>query len=98
MPEKPQKPSNSLPASDRDAGHAPGHWLLARVGKKVLRPGGRLVVNTVTVEGEAALVAFRAAHGGALRRIGIERVAPVGRFGGWRALAGVTQLVARKDS
>ena len=41
MPEKPQKPSNSLPASDRDAGHAPGHWLLARVGKKVLRPGGR---------------------------------------------------------
>lgn len=63
-----------------------------------LRPGGRLVVNTVTVEGEAALVAFRAAHGGALRRIGIERVAPVGRFGGWRALAGVTQLVARKDS
>ncbi|MHC1561265.1 precorrin-6y C5,15-methyltransferase (decarboxylating) subunit CbiE [Actinomycetospora sp. C-140] len=62
-----------------------------------LRPGGRLVVNTVTVEGEAALVAFRAAHGGALRRIGIERVAPVGRFGGWRPLAGVTQLVARKD-
>ncbi|GLZ49390.1 precorrin-6Y C5,15-methyltransferase [Actinomycetospora sp. NBRC 106375] len=62
-----------------------------------LRPGGRLVVNTVTVEGEAALIAFRAAHGGALRRIGIERVAPVGRFGGWRALAGVTQLVARKE-
>ncbi|MDD7967238.1 precorrin-6y C5,15-methyltransferase (decarboxylating) subunit CbiE [Actinomycetospora lemnae] len=62
-----------------------------------LRPGGRLVVNTVTLEGEAALAAFRADHGGALRRIGIERVAPVGRFSGWRALAGVTQLVARKD-
>ncbi|MDD7939906.1 precorrin-6y C5,15-methyltransferase (decarboxylating) subunit CbiE [Actinomycetospora lutea] len=63
-----------------------------------LRPGGRLVVNTVTVEGEAALVAFRSAHGGALRRIGVERVAPVGRFGGWRALAGVTQLIHRKDA
>ncbi|MDD7936408.1 precorrin-6y C5,15-methyltransferase (decarboxylating) subunit CbiE [Actinomycetospora straminea] len=62
-----------------------------------LRPGGRLVVNTVTVEGEAALAAFRADHGGALRRIGIERVAPVGRFSGWRPLAGITQLVARKD-
>lgn len=65
--------------------------------RDALRPGGRLVVNTVTVEGEAALVAFRAAHGGALRRIGVERVAPVGRFGGWRALAGVTQLIHRKD-
>ncbi|GAA4901274.1 precorrin-6Y C5,15-methyltransferase (decarboxylating) [Actinomycetospora succinea] len=65
---------------------------------EALRPGGRLVVNTVTVEGEAALVAFRAAHGGALRRIAVERVAPVGRFGGWRALAGVTQLIHRKDS
>ncbi|MEJ2865761.1 precorrin-6y C5,15-methyltransferase (decarboxylating) subunit CbiE [Actinomycetospora flava] len=74
---------------------APG--MLAAVWE-ALRPGGRLVVNTVTVEGEAALVAFRAAHGGALRRIGVERVAPVGRFGGWRALAGVTQLVARKDA
>lgn len=62
-----------------------------------LRPGGRLVVNTVTVEGEAALTAFRAAHGGALRRIGVERVAPVGRFGGWRAFASVTQLTHRKD-
>jgi precorrin-6Y C5,15-methyltransferase (decarboxylating) len=62
-----------------------------------LRPGGRLVANAVTVEGETALAAFRATHGGALRRIGVERAEPVGRFVGWRALAGVTQLVQRKD-
>lgn len=29
-----------LPLADRDAAHLPGHWLLARLGKKVLRPGG----------------------------------------------------------
>jgi precorrin-6B C5,15-methyltransferase / cobalt-precorrin-6B C5,C15-methyltransferase len=62
-----------------------------------LRPGGRLVANAVTVEGEAALAAFRTAHGGALRRIGIQRAEPVGRFSAWRALAGVTQLIHRKD-
>ncbi|RRD07361.1 class I SAM-dependent methyltransferase [Arachnia propionica] len=30
----------SLPFSDRPAENAPGHWVLARAGKKVLRPGG----------------------------------------------------------
>ncbi|WP_137723155.1 class I SAM-dependent methyltransferase [Prescottella subtropica] len=30
-----------MPLADRDATHLPGHWLLARLGKKVLRPGGR---------------------------------------------------------
>lgn len=29
-----------LPFAERDPGHAPGHWLLARLGKRVLRPGG----------------------------------------------------------
>jgi len=63
-----------------------------------LRPGGRLVANAVTVEGEVALAAFRAEHGGTLRRIAVQRAEPVGRFAGWRALAGVTQLIHRKDS
>src|SRR5690625_1330172 len=31
---------HQLPGSERDAEHAQGHWLLARLGKKVLRPGG----------------------------------------------------------
>ena len=35
-----------------------------------LAQGGRLVVNAVTVAGEAALLAFHAAHGGRLLRLG----------------------------
>ncbi|HSK59373.1 MAG TPA: precorrin-6y C5,15-methyltransferase (decarboxylating) subunit CbiE [Actinomycetospora sp.] len=73
---------------------APGMLDTAR---DALCPGGRLVANAVTVEGEAALAAFRADHGGALRRIAVQRAEPVGRFAGWRALAGVTQLIHRKD-
>lgn len=30
----------SLPGSALEAGRMPGHWLLARLGKRVLRPGG----------------------------------------------------------
>ena len=30
-----------LPLAGRDTAHLPGHWLLARLGKRVLRPGGR---------------------------------------------------------
>lgn len=30
-----------LPQSDRDPAHLQGHWLLARIGKHVLRPGGK---------------------------------------------------------
>ena len=33
--------SSPLPQHDRDTDAVAGHWLLARVGKKVLRPGGR---------------------------------------------------------
>jgi precorrin-6Y C5,15-methyltransferase (decarboxylating) len=73
---------------------APG---MLEVAHDALRPGGRLVANAVTVEGEAALAAFRTEHGGALRRIAVQRAERVGRFAGWRALAGVTQLIHRKD-
>ena len=29
-----------LPYADRPVATAPGHWVLARAGKRVLRPGG----------------------------------------------------------
>ena len=29
-----------LPGSELDVSRMPGHWLLARLGKRVLRPGG----------------------------------------------------------
>lgn len=32
--------ANALPFADRPVERAPGHWVLARAGKKVLRPGG----------------------------------------------------------
>ena len=56
-----------------------------------LKPGGRLVANAVTVEGEARLFALHAKHGGQLTRIAVSRAEPVGAFQGWRALMPVTQ-------
>jgi precorrin-6Y C5,15-methyltransferase (decarboxylating) len=61
-----------------------------------LKPGGRLVANAVTVEGEAALAQFRAARGGTLTRLAVTRAEPAGLHLIWRALAPVTQLACRK--
>lgn len=56
-----------------------------------LKPGGRLVANVVTLEGEARLAGLYAAHGGSLRRLGISHLDPVGSMHGWRAALPVTQ-------
>lgn len=56
-----------------------------------LKPGGRLVANAVTVEGEARLFALHGKHGGQLTRIAVSRAEPVGAFQGWRSLMPVTQ-------
>ncbi|MFF5081275.1 precorrin-6y C5,15-methyltransferase (decarboxylating) subunit CbiE [Actinoplanes sp. NPDC000266] len=56
----------------------------------VLRPGGRLVANAVTVESEAFLAAAYAEHGGEMTRVAINRASPVGGFTGWRAMMPVT--------
>ena len=61
-----------------------------------LLPGGRLVANVVTAEGEAHLLDWRAQHGGALTRIAVSRAEPVGPYHLWRPLAPVTQLAALK--
>ncbi len=61
-----------------------------------LKPGGRLVANAVTVEGEAVLFEAQRAIGGTLTRIAISRAEPVGPFQGWRPLMPVTQWSARK--
>ncbi len=58
---------------------------------QALRPGGRLVANVVTLEGEARLAALFAEYGGAMRRIGIERLDAVGSKHGWRPAMAVTQ-------
>lgn len=59
-----------------------------------LPSGGRLVANSVTLEGEQALMSFQQAHGGPLTRIAISRAEPLGGRTGWRALRPVTQLAA----
>ncbi|MFT5485173.1 MAG: precorrin-6Y C5,15-methyltransferase (decarboxylating) [Paracoccaceae bacterium] len=62
-----------------------------------LSPGGRLVANVVTLEGEIALAAFREQHGGDLVRIAVSRAEPIGPFTGWKPLMAVTQLAAVKS-
>ena len=63
---------------------------------RALRPGGRMVVNAVTLETEALLLARHAALGGELIRIAVSRAAPVGEKTGWRAAMPVTQWVWTK--
>jgi precorrin-6Y C5,15-methyltransferase (decarboxylating) len=61
-----------------------------------LAPGGRLVANAVTVEGEARLAAFQAEAGGTLTRLAVSRAEPLGDLLAWRPLMPVTQLAAVK--
>ncbi|GAA2387162.1 precorrin-6y C5,15-methyltransferase (decarboxylating) subunit CbiE [Dactylosporangium salmoneum] len=61
-----------------------------------LRPGGRLVVNAVTVESERLVAELHARHGGELTRIAVNRAAPVGGFLGWRPMLPVTQWWVEK--
>ena len=63
---------------------------------RALRPGGRLVVNAVTLETEAQLIARHAALGGELTRIAISRADALGSKTGWRAALPVTQWIWAK--
>jgi precorrin-6Y C5,15-methyltransferase (decarboxylating) len=62
-----------------------------------LKPGGRLVANAVTLEGEQALLTWQKLHGGRLTRIAISRAEPVGPFRGWRPMMPVTQFASIKS-
>jgi precorrin-6Y C5,15-methyltransferase (decarboxylating) len=57
---------------------------------------GRLVVNAVTIESEAALLAVRARFGGTLARLSVERLDGVGRLHGFRPAMTVTQFTGVK--
>jgi precorrin-6Y C5,15-methyltransferase (decarboxylating) len=63
---------------------------------EALRPGGRLVANAVTLEGEAELTRRRAALGGRLVRLEVAVADPVGGFTGWRARMPVVQWAVAK--
>jgi precorrin-6B C5,15-methyltransferase / cobalt-precorrin-6B C5,C15-methyltransferase len=61
-----------------------------------LKPGGRLVANAVTLDGEGRLVEWHKRVGGELARIAVERAEPLGERIGWRPLRAVTQLALVK--
>lgn len=61
-----------------------------------LRPGGRLVANSVTVEGDAVLAEALSRYGGRLTRIAISRTEPLGGFSGWSPLRPVTIWCAER--
>jgi len=63
-----------------------------------LAPGGRLVANAVTLEGEAELIRRRGETAGELVRLAVSRAAPVGGFLAWHPFHPVTQLRAVKPS
>ncbi|AFZ25452.1 precorrin-6y C5,15-methyltransferase (decarboxylating), CbiE subunit,precorrin-6Y C5,15-methyltransferase (decarboxylating), CbiT subunit [Cylindrospermum stagnale PCC 7417] len=63
---------------------------------EALRPGGRIVANVVTLEGEQTLFQWYEKLGGNFTRITIQRAEPIGKFLGWRGMATVTQWVAVK--
>ncbi|MGF0538313.1 precorrin-6y C5,15-methyltransferase (decarboxylating) subunit CbiE [Agrobacterium sp. ES01] len=57
---------------------------------RALPPGGRIVANAVTVEGEARLAQLQSEFGGELTRLTVSRAEPVGRYLGWKGLMPVT--------
>ena len=85
---------DALPWQDPDAvfvgGGVSAPGLLAACWA-ALRPGGRLVANAVTAEGEAALLDWRGQAGGEMTRFAVARLAPVGGFHTWRPAMPVTQ-------
>lgn len=63
---------------------------------EALKPGGLLVANVVTLEGETRLAELSKAHGGQMTRIAVSHVEPVGGYRGWRPAMPVTQWRVRK--
>ncbi|QKP78855.1 precorrin-6y C5,15-methyltransferase (decarboxylating) subunit CbiE [Methyloligella sp. GL2] len=61
-----------------------------------LKPGGRLVANAVTLEGEQILAAAYQRLGGALTRMEIARAEPVGSMQGWRPAMPITHFRIEK--
>ncbi|WP_070884822.1 precorrin-6y C5,15-methyltransferase (decarboxylating) subunit CbiE [Pseudomonas argentinensis] len=63
---------------------------------QALKPGGRLVANAVTLQSEAALIAFRGKQGGELTRIEAAQAKPLGGFDTWRGALPITLLEVHK--
>lgn len=64
---------------------------------QALKPGGRLVANAVTIEGEQALYARHEIHGGELVRIDVSVLGKVGSYRAMRPRRAVTQWLVIKE-
>ena len=68
-----------------------------------LKPGGRLVANAVTLEGEQKLLQWqnentgKSGASGDLTRLSISRAEKIGRFQGWKEIRSVIQLAVIKS-
>ena len=58
-----------------------------------LNPGGRLVANAVTIEGEMKLIEAANTYGGNMNRIAISEPDEIGKFKAWRPHMPVTQWI-----
>jgi precorrin-6Y C5,15-methyltransferase (decarboxylating) len=63
---------------------------------QALRPGGRLVANVVTIEGEMHLYDLQERHGGELRRIDVSRLDAVGKYRALKPKMPVVQWAVTK--
>ncbi len=61
-----------------------------------LPPGGRMVINAVTIETEALLYTLHARRGGTLIRLSVDRLDTVGTLHGFRKSMTITQWAAVK--
>jgi precorrin-6B C5,15-methyltransferase / cobalt-precorrin-6B C5,C15-methyltransferase len=87
----------NLPAPDAIfVGGGTGEPGLLDAATAALRSGGRLVVNAVTLDTEALLIARHAAFGGELIRIAISRAGAVGEKTAWRPALPVMQWIWTK--
>jgi precorrin-6B C5,15-methyltransferase / cobalt-precorrin-6B C5,C15-methyltransferase len=73
----------------QDAGVVDAAWA-------ALRPGGRIVVNAVTIETEALLFTAQAQRGGTLTRLSVERLGSIGDMRGFCPARTITQWAALK--
>ena len=63
---------------------------LLDICRAALAPGGRLVAKAASTEGEAALIAFHAQHGGEMLRIDVARLRPDSGVHAWHPVGPVT--------
>ncbi len=64
---------------------------------EMLKPGGRIVANAVTLDSETKLFSAFEKFGGELERIMVQQAKPLGKFTGWKTSMPVTQWFYTKS-